>query len=542
MGSTADPIAGHASRGSNVGRAGEPAWLPRAIERTYGSLLRATEEGFCVIEAILDADGRPSDYRFLEVNDAFERQTGLADVRGRTVRQLLPALEGRWLERVGQIARSGRPERWEDEIAELARWFDVYAWRIGRPRDGLVAVSFRDITERKLAEERLRASNDTFRRLVEDSPFGVYVVDADFRLAMVSAGAEKVFVNVRPLIGRAFDEVMRVIWPEPAASEFIGRFRHTLASGEAYRSPSTVEQRADIGETEAYDWKIERIVTPDGRLGVVCHFYDWSERKQAEATLQKALAARDEFLGFISHELRTPMTVILGMSRVLVRKLDGAEARDVAIDIATSAEELNDLIDSLLVLARVEGEQEHSSGSPSHLGRVIEHVLDRQRERDPGREYLYHRADAVGPVVGGEEGWLERVLVNLVGNAGKYSPPGQPVSVILEDDEDEVRVMVLDGGIGLQPDEIEHLFEPFFRGSPRDERVPGAGLGLAVCKRIIESMGGRIWARSRETGGAEFGFAVPSLRLDPEPGTAPDARGAPGGPAHDVQRAIAGRG
>jgi PAS domain S-box-containing protein len=486
----------------------------RAIETTLASLLRGTEEGFCVIETIVDDQGRPADYRFLEVNTAFERQTGLADVKGRTVRELLPGLEGRWLERVGRIARTGRPERWEDEVAELRRWFDVYAWRVGRAADRLVAVSFRDITSRRLAEERLLSTNETFRRLVEDSPFGVYVVDADFRLAMASAGAQKVFVNVRPLIGRDFDEVLRVIWPETAASEFIARFRHTLDTGEPFRSASTVEQRADSGETEAYDWKIERIVMPDGRHGVVCHFYDWSERKQAEAALHKALAARDEFLGFISHELRTPMTVILGMSRVLMRKLPGGEEQDLASDIAASAEELNDLIDSLLLLARVEGEHGSLTGSPSHLGRVVEHVIERQRERDPGREYRYD-ADAEGPVVAGEEGWLERVVVNLVGNAGKYSPPGRPVSVILEDGEGEVRVRVLDDGDGLQAEEIAHLFEPFYRGSSHDGRVPGAGLGLTVCKRIVESMGGHVWARSREGGGAEFGFAVPSLGPEP---------------------------
>lgn len=145
-----------------------------------------------------------------------------------------------------------------------------------------------DITERKRAEEQLRASHDTFRQLVENSPFGIYVIDADFRVAQVGAGAQKVFENVRPLIGRDFAEVVRVIWPEPFASEAIGRFRHTLATGEPYHAPSTVERRHDIGEVEAYDWKIERITLPDGRFGVVCHFYDLSERQRFEAALRES--------------------------------------------------------------------------------------------------------------------------------------------------------------------------------------------------------------------------------------------------------------
>lgn len=145
-----------------------------------------------------------------------------------------------------------------------------------------------DITERKQADDALRIAGDSFRRLVEQSPFGIYAVDADFRLAMVSAGAQKVFATVRPLLGRDFAEVLHVVWPEPFASDAIAHFRHTLATGEPFHAPSTVEQRADIDAREAYDWKLERMVLPDGRPGVVCHFYDLSERQRYEETLRVA--------------------------------------------------------------------------------------------------------------------------------------------------------------------------------------------------------------------------------------------------------------
>lgn len=140
--------------------------------------------------------------------------------------------------------------------------------------------------ERARAEMLLRASHNTFRHLVENSPFGVYVIDADFRLAQVSAGAQKVFENVRPLIGRDFAEVLQIIWLEPFASEAITHFRHTLKTGEPYHAPSIVERRQDTDEVESYDWKIERITLPDGRFGVVCHFYDLSERLHYEAALR----------------------------------------------------------------------------------------------------------------------------------------------------------------------------------------------------------------------------------------------------------------
>jgi PAS domain S-box-containing protein len=145
-----------------------------------------------------------------------------------------------------------------------------------------------DIDERKRAEEQLRRSQETFLQLIEDAPFGVYVIDAQFRLAQVSAGSQKVFSGVRPLLGRDFAEVLRVIWPDPFASEAIARFRHTLATGEPYAAPNTTEKRADVAVVESYDWKIQRITMPDGQFGVVCYFFDITERQQSEAALRRS--------------------------------------------------------------------------------------------------------------------------------------------------------------------------------------------------------------------------------------------------------------
>lgn len=179
----------------------------------------------------------------------------------------------------------------------LRRADGVYRWTIdsARPRFGPDGEflgfigSVIDISERKESEEKLRAAHDTFRQLVDRSPFGIYAVDSDFRLVQVSEGAQKVFENIRPLIGRDFEEVMHILWPEPFASEAVGHFRHTLATGVPYQSSGTVEKRADIKATEAYDWKVERINMPDGRPGVVCHFYDLSERQAHDEKVQSLM-------------------------------------------------------------------------------------------------------------------------------------------------------------------------------------------------------------------------------------------------------------
>lgn len=150
--------------------------------------------------------------------------------------------------------------------------------------------------ERAKAELALQRSHDTFFGLVHNAPFGVYVVDARFRLVEVSVGARKVFAGVEPLLGRDFADVLRSIWVEPFATEAIARFRHTLSSGEAYRSTDTTEQRHNVPDIESYDWRIERITMPDGSFGVVCYFY--------ETTILKRAATRDAFRARLADTLR----------------------------------------------------------------------------------------------------------------------------------------------------------------------------------------------------------------------------------------------
>jgi two-component system CheB/CheR fusion protein len=135
-----------------------------------------------------------------------------------------------------------------------------------------------DRTPRKEYSERLLRSHETFQQLFSGNPFGVYLVDAEFLMKYVSRGAYKVFSGLDPLVGRDFEDIMRTIWPVEFAEEVLRRFRHTLVTGESYTAHNTVQGRADITAMQAYDWTIERIVLPDGGPGVVCYFYDISER------------------------------------------------------------------------------------------------------------------------------------------------------------------------------------------------------------------------------------------------------------------------
>ena len=138
-------------------------------------------------------------------------------------------------------------------------------------------------------EARLAEGAAQFASMVENAPFGTYAIDADFRITLASQIARRAF-GIDALVGMDLAEALRRIWPEPFASHAIARFRHTLATGEPYVSTDTVEQRADRDTTEAYEWRTERVRLPAGGFGVVCYFYDLTERQQMQAALRESEA------------------------------------------------------------------------------------------------------------------------------------------------------------------------------------------------------------------------------------------------------------
>ena len=130
----------------------------RQNEERYRNLFNSIDEGFCVIQMIFDEHEKPFDYRFLEVNPSFEKQSGLHDAAGKRMREFAPDFEASWFERYGDVALTGEPVRFANESKELHSWFDVYAFRIGGPESRKVAILFTNVTERKQAEQALRES------------------------------------------------------------------------------------------------------------------------------------------------------------------------------------------------------------------------------------------------------------------------------------------------------------------------------------------------------------------------------------------------
>ena len=237
---------------------------------------------------------------------------------------------------------------------------------------------------------------------------------------------------------------------------------------------------------------------------------DITERVRATRELRAALAAKEEFLGLVSHELRTPLTVIVGLADVIAQgDMPPQVLGEIGREIRESSEHLASLLESMLMLARA-GQEEEQDLEPLQLSRVVERVVERHRRVHPGRRIRFDGRTTDG-LVEGHEPWIAQILVNLLGNAEKYGPASGEIEVFVERTPDEVVVRVLDEGDGIAAKDLPMLFEPFFRAEHTRDPTGGLGLGLAVCKRLIELQGGRIWARDRPGAGSEFAFALPAI-------------------------------
>lgn len=188
---------------------------------------------------------------------------------------------------IWQTILSGKS--WSGQITNIGKNKELYVSEqsISPFKDASGQISHfvsvqRDITERLRAEDVIKRSEVLFSSLIAQSPVGVYVVDAKFHLQQMNPKALPSFINIQPLIGRDFAEIVHTLWSKRVASKIVARFRQTLKTGTPFQSPEFSERRQDTGEQEAYEWQIQRVTLPAGELGVVCFFNDITERKRAE--------------------------------------------------------------------------------------------------------------------------------------------------------------------------------------------------------------------------------------------------------------------
>ena len=259
----------------------------RQSEERFRTLFESMDEGFCVIEMILAADSRPADYRFLEVNPAFEKHTGLHGAAGRRMLEMAPGHDPYWFEIYGRVAVTGEPIRFVREAKALEnRWFDIYAFRLGSHGSHKVAILFNDISDRKASEDALIASENRSRNILESITDGFLALDRDWRITYINAaGARFLDRNPGDLIGKSLWEE----FPGTVGSEYERVYRRVVAGrvGESFTAYYPSFDR--WYELTAYP-------APDGLL---VYFRDITTRRQVEQERQQFAALVDASPDFI---------------------------------------------------------------------------------------------------------------------------------------------------------------------------------------------------------------------------------------------------
>jgi len=340
-------------------------------------------------------------------------------------------------------------------------------------------------------------------------------VDADFHFASVNARSETgAFANVRPIVGRAFDEAIRIIWPEPVAAELIHIFRHTLDTGEPYVSKDFLKPRADIEETEGYEWELHRVTMPDGRAGVVCYYYDSTQLRRLEQQLKDADRTKDEFLATLAHELRNPLAPLRNSLELLKWESGNAELLKQAREtMERQVGHMVRLIDDLLDVSRISCNKLELKKERVELVSVIHHAVEACQphfDRDHHEFVLNMPPEPIH--LHGDPTRLAQVIANLLSNACKYSESQGKIWLTVERAVAEVKIVVQDTGIGIPPEMLDKVFDMFTQIDRSLERADGGlGIGLSLVKRLVELHGGTVAAHSEGLGhGSEFTVRLPT--------------------------------
>jgi PAS domain S-box-containing protein len=395
-------------------------------ETRFRTLFESMDEGYCVAEVIFDAGNRPVDYRFLEVNNAFEKQTGITDARGRLMREIAPEHEQHWFDIYGRIALTGETLRFENPAAALRRYFEVCAFRVGAPELRQVGIVFNDITERK--------NHDRQRELA-------------------------------------------------------------LAQEAALRKDAETATRALAQTQEALHKRVAELAASDRH--------------------------RNEFLAILAHELRNPLAPLRNAVQILRRAPDDTVVVEKARDlIDRQVHHMSRLVSDLLEAARAQNGQIKLQRSSLDLRSTIEHVVDLLRPMFEAKHQSLRMTLPEAPIwVEGDATRLEQVFTNLLSNANKFTQERGDIEISLGAGlSDEVApcavVQVVDNGEGIESELVPRLFELF---SQADRSLAhsqgGLGIGLSLVRTLVEMHGGRVSMRSEGRGsGSTFEVRLPLTR------------------------------
>ena len=403
---------------------------------------------------------------------------------------------------MGWVVASQVHRRVDEQVAAASRIADgdlaARAPALAQDEFGRLGRALNLVAERQAAQiEVLTSNRDELEAVLDSVADGLIAIDANDCITHLNPEAIRMFDAPNDAVSRPFWEVAR----DASLSELVGQVKQDLRSAEGALTLAHVAPRRDI----------EVRVSPKGSpqepwSGAVLVFRDVTRLHRLEAI-------RRDFVANVSHEMKTPLTSIQGYVETLQGGAleDPTVARDFLEKIDRNAMNLGHLVSDLLVLSRVEAGGTQVDPEPFQVLSIVSEAAsvcaDKAREKGLGFEVAPGTRDAL---VRGDRDLLVRALINLLENAIQYTKPGGRVDVATAASESRVEVTVTDTGIGIPRNELERVFERFYRvDKARSRALGGTGLGLAIVKHVAERHGGSIRVVSEEGKGSAFTLSLP---------------------------------
>jgi len=488
-------------------------------EERYRALFMSLREGFFLSQVVRDANGDPCDFRYLEINPAFEAIIGLdrKQLIGRRLKELFPDYTPVWMEIFRQVALTGTASYCSYFSEPFQRYFEVYAFKLGEEQ---VAVLVSDVTQQRLSDHALREREAGLRLFIEHAPASIAMFDRDMiYLAGSRRWSEAHLLGAGDLTGKCHYDIL----PEIGA-EWREAHRRGLA-GEVLRSDGDRFERGD-GSVQWMRWEIQPWRDRSGAVGgivifaeditpyrelqdALLHSNEQLEKKVQERTAELELTVQEleTFSYSVSHDLRAPLRHINSFSAMLIEDLGEAlpaKGHQYLERIAAASNRMGALIDHLLKLSTVSRTEIRLEAVD--LSRLATSIMRLFQETEPGRRVEFVVRQELKAV--GDRTLLRQLLENLLENAWKYTSRKSSARIELGrmvKDGREV-YFVRDNGAGFDMAYQKKLFSSFER--LHGSEFEGLGIGLATARKIVERHGGAIWAEGEVDRGATFYFTL----------------------------------
>ncbi len=493
----------------------------RKAEETNTKLLKAVEQS--PVSIMITNTSGIIEY----VNKSFEQKNELTkkEIEGTSLHLLQSDNDDEFAKILLENIQEGKT--WTGEIQSTNKkgetvWDKIYITPVLNEENTIsnfIAIK-EDVTEKRLLTQSLKESIKTLKTITENLPVGILITDQDQTITEINSTAATImgFDNLEEAQKQVSNQEYNKLFETLKKEKY-----HDDASG---LTISTLEERLNFQQNNISRIILKNIIplkinNKEVRLEA---FMDITAQKEMQHREAEANKAKSEFLANMSHEIRTPMNGIIGATELLGQTRLNRDQQNIITIISRSCDNLLNIINDILDFSKIEAGKMKIEKYPFNIRSTVDYLLDQMafRSHDKNLELIASVEETIPSSLIGDEGRLIQIIINLMGNAVKFTQEGEVVlKVDMEKHEGKlihIHFAIEDSGIGIPPDKKERIFESFTQADGSTTRkYGGTGLGTSISKMLVELMGGKIWvespnpnfAWSKENPGSVFHFTLP---------------------------------